>query len=212
MGFHGESIRGSQNKVRLAGAAVAPTTHVLQHRKKHPLPHPEPRQWHRIHERNRRGTPFVSKVPKTHRAVPDGSGSAWNWLYVSNVTESRVRVDPSDSNGAWAHSHAAATRPRSQCAPGRAHQQKGPRVNRGLGKINWRLPTLAQAIHALPSATLRLTAEFGKGSGRTTALLPPEKMLERTLEGFLENYTWNSLATSDSPFEIVKRRSSLTTY
>ena len=30
--------------------------------------------------------------------------------------------------------------------------------------------------------------------------------------GFVENYTWNSVATSESPFEIVKRRSSLTTY
>src|SRR2546427_11475368 len=39
----------------------------------------------------------------------------------------------------------------------------------------WRLPTLAQAIQALPSATLRLTAEFGMGSGRTTALLATKK-------------------------------------
>ncbi|MDB6121061.1 MAG: hypothetical protein JWQ71_54, partial [Pedosphaera sp.] len=30
----------------------------------------------------------------------------------------------------------------------------------------WRQPTLAQAIQALPSARLCLTAEFGMGSGR----------------------------------------------
>src|SRR5947208_6565616 len=39
---------------------------------------------------------------------------------------------------------------------------------------NWRQPTLAQAIQALPSARLCLTAEFGMGSGRTTALWPPK--------------------------------------
>ena len=43
---------------------------------------------------------------------------------------------------------------------------------------NWRLPTLAEAIQPLPSATLRLTAEFGKGSGRTTALWPPKNCKE----------------------------------
>src|SRR5436305_1015892 len=42
---------------------------------------------------------------------------------------------------------------------------------------NWRQPTLAQAIQALPSARLRLTAEFGMGSGRTTALWPPKNCL-----------------------------------
>ena len=39
---------------------------------------------------------------------------------------------------------------------------------------NWRLPTLAEPIGLLPSAMLRLTAEFGMGSGRTTALWPPK--------------------------------------
>ena len=38
---------------------------------------------------------------------------------------------------------------------------------------NWRLPTLAEPIGLLPSARLCLTAEFGMGSGRTTALWPP---------------------------------------
>jgi hypothetical protein len=41
-------------------------------------------------------------------------------------------------------------------------------------KKNWRQPTLAEAIQPLPSARLRLTAEFGMGSGRTTALWPPK--------------------------------------
>src|SRR5947209_7493216 len=48
---------------------------------------------------------------------------------------------------------------------------------RSARKKIWRLPTLAQAIQALPSATLRLTAEFGMGSGRTTALSPPKSIL-----------------------------------
>src|ERR1039458_9269977 len=38
---------------------------------------------------------------------------------------------------------------------------------------DWRLPTLAEAIQPLPSAMQCLTAEFGMGSGRTTAVLPP---------------------------------------
>src|ERR1044072_5885683 len=42
---------------------------------------------------------------------------------------------------------------------------------------NWRRPTLAESIQALPSARLCLTAEFGMGSGRTTALWPPRNML-----------------------------------
>src|SRR2546426_11839484 len=42
---------------------------------------------------------------------------------------------------------------------------------------NWRQPTLAQARQALPSARLCLTAEFGMGSGRTTALWPPKIVL-----------------------------------
>ena len=41
------------------------------------------------------------------------------------------------------------------------------------GKI-WRQPTLAEAIQPLPSARLCLTAEFGMGSGRTTALWSPK--------------------------------------
>lgn len=40
------------------------------------------------------------------------------------------------------------------------------------GKVR-RQPTLAQAIHVLPSAMRCLTAEFGMGSGRATALWPP---------------------------------------
>ena len=44
---------------------------------------------------------------------------------------------------------------------------------------DWRLPTLAEAIQPLPSARLCLTAVFGMGTGRTTALWPP-KILKRT--------------------------------
>ena len=44
----------------------------------------------------------------------------------------------------------------------------------GLLKKNWRQPTLAEAIQPLPSARLCLTAVFGMGTGRTTALWPPK--------------------------------------
>ena len=38
----------------------------------------------------------------------------------------------------------------------------------------WRQPTLAEAIQPLPLARLCLTAVFGMGTGRTTALWPPK--------------------------------------
>src|SRR5258705_4480290 len=44
----------------------------------------------------------------------------------------------------------------------------------GFSSKNWRQPTLAEARQPLPSARLRLTAEFRMGSGRTTALWPPK--------------------------------------
>src|SRR5205814_3785068 len=47
---------------------------------------------------------------------------------------------------------------------------------------NWRRPTLAEARQPLPSARLRLTAEFGMGSGRTTALWPPINLANRKFE------------------------------
>src|SRR2546421_12273354 len=44
---------------------------------------------------------------------------------------------------------------------------------------NWRQPTLAESIRPLPSARLCLTAEFGMGSGRTTALWPRKNRGQR---------------------------------
>ena len=41
---------------------------------------------------------------------------------------------------------------------------------------NWRQPTLAESIKPLPSARLCLTAVFGMGTGRTTALWPPKNV------------------------------------
>ena len=55
-------------------------------------------------------------------------------------------------------------------------KEKEPKRNFGSLK-DWRQPTLAQAIQALPSARLCLTAEFGMGSGRATALWPPKNCL-----------------------------------
>jgi hypothetical protein len=79
----------------------------------------------------------------------------------------------------------------------------------------WRRPTLAEPIGLLPSARLCLTAVFGMGTGRTTALWPPKTVLpqkvtkirkrllcflrlfaailknvsETEIRGFSENYT-----------------------
>src|SRR5688572_26303964 len=63
-----------------------------------------------------------------------------------------------------------------------------------LSKKNWRQPTLAEAIQPLPSARLRLTAEFGMGSGRTTALWPPKIFKEHYV--LPENYTQRHRAFS----------------
>src|ERR1039457_2080118 len=45
---------------------------------------------------------------------------------------------------------------------------------------DWRLPTLAEPIELLPSARLCLTAVFGMGTGRTTALWPPKSGGQRS--------------------------------
>ena len=46
-------------------------------------------------------------------------------------------------------------------------------MNVGFLLKDWRLPTLAEAIQPLPSAMQRLTAVFGMGTGRATAVMPP---------------------------------------
>jgi hypothetical protein len=81
---------------------------------------------------------------------------------------------------------------------------------------NWRQPTLAEAIQPLPSARLRLTAEFGMGSGRTTALWPPKIFKEHYV--LPENYTQSVLdafsvyrVENRISLGIRKKRSSLTT-
>src|SRR5438045_6819731 len=48
-----------------------------------------------------------------------------------------------------------------------------------LFKKNWRQPTLAESIKPLPSARLCLTAVFGMGTGRATALWSPKNLIER---------------------------------
>src|SRR5262249_14119600 len=65
----------------------------------------------------------------------------------------------------------------------RLRLRKRPKLALGLEK-NWRQPTLAESIKPLPSARLRLTAEFGMGSGRTTALWPPKR------KGRMQNAEW----------------------
>ena len=54
-------------------------------------------------------------------------------------------------------------------------ETKQPKLAFRLRFKEWRRPTLAESIKPLPSATLRLTAVFGMGTGRATALWSPEK-------------------------------------
>ena len=111
----------------------------------------------------------------------------------------------------------------------------------GFNMKDWRLPTLAEAIQPLPSAMQRLTAVFGMGTGRTTAVLPPKmevrsqrskvgnfcssnlhrfptkflKIVSEAIRRFFENYTQESIGFHNSRVEIAffrrRKRSSLTT-
>ena len=65
---------------------------------------------------------------------------------------------------------------RKSLSPMVSPQTKKPKCTGHFGFFwkNWRQPTLAESIKPLPSARLCLTAEFGMGSGRTTALWPPK--------------------------------------
>src|SRR5438477_11659401 len=71
---------------------------------------------------------------------------------------------------AWSHTDPLGSRNKVVEAP-----YKKSRFLRRLFLKSWRQPTLAESIKPLPSARLCLTAEFGKGSGRTTALWPPKE-------------------------------------
>jgi hypothetical protein len=53
-------------------------------------------------------------------------------------------------------------------------KQKSQGLLLGYDVKIWRQPTLAEAIQPLPSARLRLTAVFGMGTGRATALWSPK--------------------------------------
>src|SRR4051812_20799482 len=80
----------------------------------------------------------------------------------------------------------------------------GVNRNSGLWK-NWRQPTLAESIKPLPSARLCLTAEFGMGSGRTTALWPPKSNQFKTnvqYAVFSIQYSEEYRARMEQPFEL----------
>jgi hypothetical protein len=62
------------------------------------------------------------------------------------------------------------------CALFFAPMQKPPAFAEGFyGFDAWQFPTLTWGDPTLPSALRRFTAEFGMGSGGTTALSPPGK-------------------------------------
>src|ERR1019366_6371279 len=73
---------------------------------------------------------------------------------------------------------------------------KPQRIFSGVLMKNWRLPTLAEPIGLLPSARLCLTAEFGMGSGRTTALWPPRNGSQKPAA---ESPNFHSELRSDFP-------------
>src|ERR1700721_4198232 len=72
----------------------------------------------------------------------------------------------------------------------------------GFDLKDWRLPTLAEAIQPLPSAMQCLTAVFGMGTGRTTAVLPPNCVCTvLTCKKLIKNnsgFTGHSLKTTYS--------------
>jgi hypothetical protein len=53
-------------------------------------------------------------------------------------------------------------------------KKAGEEILSGFLMKDWRRPTLAEPIGLLPSARQCLTAVFGMGTGRTTAVLPPK--------------------------------------
>lgn len=88
----------------------------------------------------------------------------------------------------------------------------------------WRRPTLAEPIGLLPSAQQCLTAVFGMGTGRTTAVLSPKNFKEHSaLSRGTDTGFGYSLKTTHSDIGITtrelnsyfftrkKKRSSLTT-
>jgi hypothetical protein len=64
-------------------------------------------------------------------------------------------------------------------AGNQARKSKKPEEILRLFLKDWRLPTLAEAIQPLPSAMQCLTAVFGMGTGRTTAVMPPKSACAR---------------------------------
>jgi hypothetical protein len=63
----------------------------------------------------------------------------------------------------------------------RYNKKAGEGIFSGFLLKDWRRPTLAEPIELLPSARQRLTAVFGMGTGRTTAVLPPKCLCHREL-------------------------------
>ena len=96
--------------------------------------------------------------------------------------------------------------PLRPCPPPAGPPTKGMGRTSRLGPIQkiWRQPTLAEARQPLPSAMRRLTAEFGMGSGRTTASWPPKNCQGTTAGcGFSENYTQAHSGKQFARFEIA---------
>src|SRR5438477_12191649 len=92
---------------------------------------------------------------------------------------------------AWSHTDPLGSRNKVVEAP-----YKKSRFLRRLFLKDWRQPTLAESIKPLPSARLCLTAEFGMGSGRTTALWPPKIGIQCSVFQFA-NRGWLLTTASD---------------
>ena len=78
--------------------------------------------------------------------------------------------------------------------------KKAETINVSAFLKDWRLPTLAEAIQPLPSALQCLTAVFGMGTGRTTAVMPPKmlKNVSKAVRRFSENYTQGKKGRADN--------------
>src|SRR5262245_10452881 len=90
--------------------------------------------------------------------------------------------------------------------------KKPKRTSFRLLRKNWRQPTLAESIKPLPSARLCLTAVFGMGTGRTTALWPPRKQRseirsQRSEETDLEVLSLSEMLKNENVLPAVAWRS-----
>jgi hypothetical protein len=94
-------------------------------------------------------------------------------IFAPKFVSTHFRINPSQNQSKPESIQARINPSQNQSKPVLIKNEKSRTPEEsGLGKVR-RLPTLAQAIQALPSAMRCLTAEFGMGSGLGAPPKPP---------------------------------------